>query len=414
MNPTVILPLLVSLALGLLVGFQREWTSPHVAGLRTFAFITLLGTLTALLAPHMGVAGSWMIAAGLLAVTSMLLIRYVLKFRGGDDAGLTTVMAALVMYLVGVSLVLVGMTAGVMIGGVVAVLLHWKKPMHHFVQRIGEQEIRAIIQVVLIGLVILPLLPDRAYGPYQVLNPFKIWLMVVLICGVSVAGYIVHKFLGERAGTVLGGVLGGVISSTATTVSYARRTRQIPESADIAAVVLMIASCIVFVRVLFEVAVVAPSILPRVAAPILAMMGVMVLIAAGAYVFTGRQRHQVELSGDPADLKTAMVFGVVYALVLFGVAVAKQHIGDQGLYAVAVLSGMTDMDAITLSTAKMIQSQQVDTEVGWRMIMIGAMSNLAFKAAAVGILGHRRLLGRITVLFGLSIAAGGTILAFWP
>ena len=402
----------VSLALGLLVGFQREWTHARLAGLRTLTFVTLLGTVAAMLAED---AGVWTVAAGLIAVAAIVVVGLVQRRTDADkEPGLTTAVAALVMYLVGASLVLVSLSMGALVGGAVVVLLHWKQPMHRFVERMGETDIRGIIQLVLIGLVVLPVLPNETYGPYDVLNPFKIWLMVVLICGLSLAGYIAHRFLGAGAGTLVGGLFGGMISSTATTVSYARRTRSSPAGANVATVVILIASCVVFLRVLFEIALVAPSILADVAWPIVAMMTLLIVIALGAYFVVGRTDERVEPGDDPSELKAALVFGAMYALVLFAVAAAREHFGDQGLYTVAALSGLTDMDAITLSTAQLILDGRIDATIGWRMILLGAMSNLVFKAAVVAAIGHPRLLRRIAALFALALVGGAAILIFWP
>lgn len=402
----------VAAGLGLLVGLQREWTAPHVAGLRTFALITVFGTLIGLFA---GPAGDWLISAGLIVVAAMIIVGTFVKFGDGkQEPGLTTQAAALVMYLVGVAIALDRMNLGIIVGGGTAVLLHWKKPLHAVVQRIGETDIHAIIQLVLIALVILPILPNKSYGPYGVLNPFEIWLIVVLIVGISLSGFIGSKFLGARAGTLLGGVLGGVISSTATTVSYAHRARRTPEVAPTATLVIMIASTIVFGRVLFEIAIVAPHILPDVGPPLAVMTGWMTLIAGVLFFFRRGQAEPVPLDDDPSELKAAIVFGLLYAAVLFAVAAAREHFGNEALYLVAALSGLTDMDAITLSTAQMINKQRLDVDTGWRMILIGALFNLIFKAGAVAVLGHRQLLARVSLAFGVALAGGILLLACWP
>jgi uncharacterized membrane protein (DUF4010 family) len=406
--------LAIALGLGLLVGLQREWTAPHVAGIRTFGLITVFGAMTGLFESS---AAGWLIGAGLLAVAAMIIVGNVLRLQRGvpdDDPGLTTEVAALVMYGVGVAIALDQVLLGVMVGGSTAVLLHWKQPLHGFVKRIGEADIRAIIQLVLIALVILPLLPDQSYGPYGVLNPFEIWTMVVLIVGISLGGFIAAKFLGARSGTLVSGILGGLISSTATTVSYARRSRISPSMASTAAVVIMIASTIVFGRVLIEVAVVAPAILWDIAPPLAVMTGIMILISAGLYVLGGSNHAELDLDDDPSELKAAILFGLLYAGVLFAVAAVKANHDPQALYAVAALSGLTDMDAITLSAAQMINRGQLDIGTGWRMILIGFLSNLLFKTAAVAVLGCRVLLVKVVVAFGLALVGGLALLVFWP
>ena len=318
------------------------------------------------------------------------------------------------MFGVGVLLALQQTGPAVCVGGAVAVLLQWKKPMHDFVYRIGDADMRAIFRLVLIALVVLPVLPDRAYGPYDVLNPFHIWLIVVLIVGVSVAGYMAHKFLGARVGTVLGGVLGGVISSTATTVSYSRRTRHAPETASLTALVIMIASTIVFLRVGFEVLLVAPGIATAVLPPLGATMMLMTAICVVLYLRRPTKGATISAEGDPSALKTAIMFGALYALVIFALAAVKERFGQPGTYLVAVLSGLTDMDAITLSTARLIETGRIDVGAGWRMILLGGLSNIVFKAFVVAALGHASLVRRIVPVFGITVAGGIGILLLWP
>ena len=333
-----------------------------------------------------------------------------------DDShpGPTTEVAALLMFTVGALLPMGMIPVAIAIGGGVAVLLHWKQPLHGFVRHIGGGDIRAIFRLVLIALVILPLLPDESFGPYEVLNPFRIWLVVVLIVGISIGGFLLSRMVGPRTGSVLNGILGGLISSTATTVSYARRSKTAPELSPLVALVIMIASAIVFVRVAFEVAVVAPGIVWQVLPQFGVMCLWMALIAAGAFVLARKESVGPSEPKDPSNLVAAVVFGGLYALVLLAVAGARQYFGDTGLYLVAALSGLTDMDAITLSTAQLIKTGQLSVNIGWRMMLVGAMSNILFKGGAVAILGHPRLLGRIAVLFGLSLAGGLLLLWLWP
>lgn len=395
-----------------MVGLQREWTAHHLAGIRTFPLITVLGTVLAILSRSLG---GWLVEAGLLAVTLTLTAGALISYLQNKQApGLTTEVAALVMYAVGAAVGFDQTALGLIVGGGVAVLLHWKERLHSFVQRIGETDMRAIFQLVVIALIILPVLPNKSYGPYGVLNPFEIWLTVVLIVGISVGGYIAYKFLGAKAGTLLGAILGGLISSTAATVSYSRRSRRSPETASMAAFVIMVASTIVFGRVVFEIAVVAPEILIDVVPPLAVMTAAMGAIAAGLYWMRRGEAEHVPIDEDPSQLKAAIVFGLLYAAVLFAVAAAKEHFDNRALYAVAALSGLTDMDAITLSTAQLIKRQELSVDTGWRMILVGALSNLVFKCAAVAVLGHRKLLLRVSVAFGISMVVGLLLLALWP
>lgn len=405
------IPLAIALGLGLLVGMQREHVTKRIAGIRTFPLITLMGSLTAILAQSFS---GWIVAAGLLAVALVLFMGNIPQLTQEDGAsGVTTEMAALVMFGVGAMLIAGYTGHALALGGAVAVLLHWKEPLHRFVDQIGQSEFRAVFQLALIGLVILPILPDRTYGWYDVLNPYRIWLMVVLISGISVGAYIAYKLLGARVGAVLGGVLGGLISSTATTVSYARHSRAQDAVAPMAALVIMLASMVMTVRVLFEIGLVAPGFLTSAAPPLLLMMALMLSICG---VFASRvspENVSFSEAGNPAQLKAAIVFGALYAVVLFAVAAAETHFGAGGMYAVALISGLTDMDAITLSTAEMVKTRRVPPDTGWRIVLLASMSNLVFKASAVALIGNRRLLRLIALMFGIVLAGGGLVLAFW-
>lgn len=401
---------LIALGLGLLVGLQRQRVDSRLAGLRTFAFVTVLGTVTALVSQHFG---PWLVAMGFVGVIALAVIGNVIKYRAGIfDPGQTTEAAMLLMYMIGAYLTVGSRPLAVALGAAIAVLLHWKEPLHRFVARIGEPDFRAIMVFVLLSLVILPVLPDHTFGPYNVLNPREIWLMVVLIAGIGLAGYLAFKLWGEDAGTLLGGALGGLVSSTATTVSYARRAATMPAAADAAALVIMIASGLAFVRVAVEISVVAPAFLP-VAGPRLAVPAVATALLVAVLWFRDRDdRDGVPAPSNPTELKAALVFGAIYAGVLLAVAAARDLVGDRGLYTVAVISGLTDVDAITLSTSNLVSADRLDEDTGWRIILVAALANLVFKGGIVAFLGAAALLRRIALLFGFVLAAGISVLIF--
>jgi len=219
-----------------------------------------------------------------------------------------------------------------------------------------------------------------------VLNPFQIWLMVVLIVAISLIGYVAYKFFGEREGAVLGGVIGGLVSSTATTVSFSRRTATSQKSAGLSALVIMIASACVFARVIAEVGIVAPAYFRQIVPPLAAMLIVSILISTALYLHTSDHNIPMPEHENPADLRTAMIFGGMFALVVFAVAATKAEFGDEGLQVVAVLSGLTDMDAITLSTSQLVNQGRLETDTAWRMILLASLSNLAFKGVLVAVL----------------------------
>lgn len=402
----------MSLGLGLLVGMQREHAESQVAGIRTFALVTLLGTLLAMLSDS---PGGWPVAAGALALAVLLYVANLAKMRRGEnEPGMTTEVAALVMFAVGAYLAHGHAGAAVLVGGIVAVLLQLKQPMHAFVRGMDPTDIRVIMQFVVLALVILPVLPDENYGPFGAFNPRETWLMVVLIVGLNLAGYAAYKFFAPSAGALLGGVLGGLVSSTATTVSYSRRAQQGPATESQALLVITIASAVAFARVLFLVGVAAAPMFRYLAPPLVVAFLWMLVLTLVVYWFTGRSDEKPEPPKNPAELKTAIAFGAMYAGIKLVVAAAHHYLGDQGLYTVAGLSGLTDVDAITLSTARLVDQQQLSAHVGWQMILLAKLVNLVFKGGVAAVLGTRRLAWRTALVFGAALAVGFAVLLLWP
>lgn len=401
-----------ALGLGLLVGLQREWVQNRVAGIRTFALLSLFGALCGLLGL---VYGGWVVAAALIAFVSVVIIGHLAEMKNQEpDSGLTTEMAMLVMFATGIITIHGHRLIAVVIAGSVMVLLQSKKPLHAMVRRIGEDDLREIARLVLLGLVILPALPNREMGYLDVLNPFAIWLMVVLIVGISLAAYLVGKFLGGTKGTALTGVLGGLISSTATTASLARRSRDHGACGISLAAITLIASAIVFVRVIAEVAIAAPAHLQSMLPPLLAMMFWFGLVSIIAHRISEKSGKHVADESPPSELKSAVIFGLLYAVVLLVVAAAREHFGDSGLYIAAAISGLTDMDAITLSTSRLVSTASLDTSTAWRMIIVAGMANMLFKAGLVLVLGARSFIKPVLLGMGISLLGGLALLALWP
>jgi uncharacterized membrane protein (DUF4010 family) len=406
-------PLAIALGLGLLVGLQREWDRHPLAGIRTFTLITLLGAISALLARDFG---GWIVAASLLGLAALLISGNWLRESGNPDApvGQTTETAALLMFSVGAMLMAGYTLPAVVLGGATAVLLHLKDRMERVVGRLSASDIRAVFQFVLIALVILPLLPNETYGPYDVLNPFKIWLMVVLIVGISLSAYVAYRLVGVHAGSILGGILGGLISSTATTVSYARQCKDKPQVVGTASLVIVIASTVVLVRVAIEIAAVARGLLPALIPPFAAIFALMAGLSAWLYLRSQQGKAEPPEHSNPSQLKPAIVFGLLYAVVLLMVAFFRDYFGDTAIYAAAVISGLTDVDALTLSVAELFNRERVPEDTAWRAILLATLSNLAFKAGAAGVLGGAALFRIVGAAFGVTILAGLAIIFLWP
>jgi uncharacterized membrane protein (DUF4010 family) len=400
----------IALGLGLLVGLQREQVATQLAGLRTFALITVLGTICGFLATSFG---GWVIASGFLALTGALMTGHVAELRGEKvESGVTTEVAALAMFGVGAYLAVGHREVAIVTGAGIAILLHFKGQLHGIAARLGEDS-KSIMQFALISLVILPILPNRSYGPYDVLNPRQIWLMVVLIVGIGLGGYIAYKFFGQKTGLLLAGLLGGIISSTATTVSYSKRTAK-HELADApAASVILLASSISCALVLVEIAVVAPGFLRTALAPLLILVTTLGVLSAPWWFLRGKDSTGMPPQGNPSELKGALYFAAIYTVILFAIAAVKDTYGASGLYVVAAASGLVEVHALALSTSLLVETGRLDGSEGWRIIALALISNLAFKGATVMVLGTRRLLGKVALPYVLTIAVGIGIALWW-
>jgi len=403
----------IALGLGLLVGLQRERVHRDgVAGFRTFGLISLTGAVCGRLS--LGVGG-WVVAAGLLALCALLVVAYYTRsMHDGFDHGLTTEVAALLMFSVGVYAALGRPVIAVAVGGITAALLQWKEELHGLAARIGDDDIRGVMQFVVISMVVLPVLPNRAMGPYGVINPRQVWWMVVLIVGLSLLGYVANKLIGARRGTLLTGVLGGLVSSTATTVTFARRNRAHEVSVQLAAAVILVASAIVYLRVLVLLGVVWPELLRHAWGPMLVMLVVLGGLAAMVTRWRAGGEHEEAPHQNPTNLVVAMVFAALYALILLAAAWAKDRLGSGGLFAVAAISGLVDVDAITLSTAQLARGGRIGADLAWRLPMLATLVNLVFKAVLARIWGGPALLRSLAAWFGIALLAGTALLLLWP
>lgn len=402
-----------SLAIGLLIGLERERSPAAKAGLRTFALTAMLGTLVALLSDRM--ASPWLLAAGLLAVSAMIVSAYLVDDSKQDPG--TTTQAALVFCFGLGAIVWYGYTnLAVMLAIVTTLLLHFKPELQNMSKSLSRGDVQSILQFAVLSFVILPILPNQGYGAFGAINPYQIWMMVVLISGVSLAGYIALRMVGQRYGAPLLGIFGGLASSTATTLVYARHGQGGEALGKMAAVVIMIANLVVLVRLAVVSGIVAPRVLPDIL-PVLA--GGFVLGSAATYVLwrhVGQDGYlPVPQVTNPTEIRIALGFGLLYAIVLFCAAWLSHYAGDSGLYALALASGLTDVDAISLSSLHLLELGQLNVEQVVTAVAIAYLANLAFKFGMVAMVGGRAL-ARLCLAGVLAMALGvGMALAlrFW-
>lgn len=411
-DPGPFYQLLISLLLGLVVGLQRQWTEAPLGGIRTLPLVTLLGAVCAILSDKYGAI---VIALGFAGTVAAIVMGDLAHLRDKEKAKkhstLVSEFSMLLMFAVGVMVHQGPPWLAAALAGGVAVILQAKIGLHGIVERFGARDIKAIMQFVLISLVILPIVPDETYGPLGVFNPREAWLMVVLIVAISLSGYIAYKFFGERAGTLAGGILGGIISSTATTLTYAKKSSASKYAAQ-AAIVIALSWTVLYVRVALASLVAAPQFLA-----VLPPLAVMFLASAASVAWLWRRaetKHKgMPAQENPTQLGTALTFGAIYAAVLLAVAFAKHNLGHAGLAAVAVVSGMTDVDAITLSAARLVATGKLTQAEAWPLIVTGIVSNTFVKAGLVFALGGKALFRRLLPPFGVTTAAGILLLLFW-
>lgn len=395
----------ISLGIGLLMGLERERNPSARAGLRTFGLVALFGTVAAVLGEKTG--SPWLLAAGLVVIGGMMIASYASN-PDKDDPGTTSVVAIMLCYAYGAMIWYGYQTFAVMLAIVTTVLLYFKSELRSLSQRLTRRDLISILQFGVLSLVILPVLPDRDMGPFNALNPSQIWWMVVLISGVSLAGYAALRIVGQHHGAPILGILGGLASSTATTLVFSRHTRENGDIMRLATVVILMANLILLVRLAIYGAVLQPTMLPVLIPPLVAglVMGVGMVLYAWRGLHASRDLPPLELS-NPAEIKTALTFGVAYGVVLVLSAALSDYAGTKGLYAVALVSGLTDVDAITLSTMRLFGQEKLAAHEATTAILIATMANLVFKLGIVATVGGPRLTGKVAAGFA-AVAAGVT------
>jgi uncharacterized membrane protein (DUF4010 family) len=399
---------LTALAIGLLIGLERERNPTAKAGLRTCALVALAGAVSARLAEAF--AAPSIIAVGLGAVALMMIAAYYHHHEEFHEweSGTTTIVAVIGCYLLGAMVLAGSARLAVMLAILATILLYFKAELGGIARKLERRDLISILQFAVVTFVVLPLLPDREVGPYAVLNPHHIWLMVVLISGVSLVGYVALRLVGREHGAVLLGLFGGLVSSTATTLAYSRHARAGDEFTQLAVTVILTANLVLLVRLAAFAAIVAPGILV-VLAPVLAAA-----LAAGAVVFAiGWRRdarpHELTMPqiGNPAELRTALGFAALYAVVLLLAAWLAELAGSKGMYAVALASGLTDVDAITLSSLRLYGLTTLSAAQATTSIVLAISANAVFKLGIVRVVGGGALLRRCApALIAMTAGAG--------
>ena len=398
-----------SLALGFLIGLERERNPAARAGVRTFALTALFGTLSALLAAQAG--SPWILAAALLAVATFIITAYLGEKTA--EPGTTTQIALIVCFSLGAMLWYGEQTLAIMIAIVTTALLYFKPELEGMSKGLTRRDLVSMLQFAVVTFIVLPILPNQNFGPFNALNPYQIWLMVVLISGVSLAGYVALRLFGERHGGLLLGVLGGLVSSTATTLVYTKHARAEPQLHRLATTVILLANLVVLPRLAILAAILAPALLPR----LLPVLGTGLLLGL-LLTFAQWRRQSLEklpLPGmtNPTELRTAFGFGLLYAGVLLVAAWLSNIAGEMGLYAVALASGLVDVDPIALSSMRLLHLGQLAQMQVVIAISVALLANLAFKWSLVLSIGGRSLAWAcLPTMAAVALGCGGALFVF--
>ncbi|GAA5182961.1 MgtC/SapB family protein [Niveibacterium umoris] len=395
--------LIVSAGIGFLIGLERERKASAQAGVRTFTLVAICGALAAFISQLLN--SPWIVGTGLFA-TAVMIIAAHLRNPDQSDPGTTSVAALLACYLLG-ALVWLGQTPfAVGVAVLVTALLYFKAELSGIASRLTHSEWISMLQFAALSLVVLPILPDKGFGPYDALNPHQIWLMVVLISGVSLVGYASLRLFGDRYGTLLVGFAGGLVSSTATTLVFSRHARSNAMFAPAAGRVILLANLVMLVRLSLFAIVVAPASFVPIASVMLAglLPGLIWIVFAWP---SGADPASLPLpqTRNPTEVRVAFGFAALYGVVVVASTWLMETVGAGGLYLVALVSGATDVDAISLSSLQLQSAGRLLPTAAATAITIAALSNLAFKTGVAMIVGGSAI--RRPIAIGMGAVASG-------
>lgn len=407
-DPHLLLALVLSAGLGALVGILRQWTdwSQHhrddaVAGARTFALWAMLGCISTAVVPD---AGPVLLVTllGLVGAHQIVLVARLARHR----AGATSFAAILLTILAGALVARGRFNAAIVMVAVTAIVLGVKRPVHAWTRAFTGADMRVALQFLAVTGVILPIVPDKAYGPYAAFNPYSTWLMVVLISGIGFAAYVVMRWAGERAGILIASVFGGLASSTASALAFTRRSRDEPRLAAQCAIGVIISSVIMFVRVDVIVAFFNPALAVNLITPFVVMVVPPLALAGVVWMrHRGPPAAGVPAVANPLNLGAALKFGVLYAVIAFLVKYARGAGWHAGILPLSFVSGLSNLDAITLSLARG-GGHAGAAEHTAAALVIATVANTVLKAGIALVFGAPLLRRWVAVALGWMAVAG--------
>jgi len=405
--------IVVSIVIGFMIGLQRDIAYHRkkrngFAGARTFAMIALIGYLSAWINQKI----EFFVLVSFFVVGSFVLLSYIYKSFYKHLSGSTTEFTMILTYILGLMVFYSQVQYAVVIAIILLILLDIKGRLKEFRTFVTPKDVQSTILFLVMTFIILPLLPDKAIDPFGVFNPYETWIMVVLIAGISFMGYIAIKVLGTQRGIYVTGIFGGLVSSTAVSITLSKIYALKQEFLKSFAGAIAISFSIMYIRVLIEAFVMNPTLAKAIMLPYL-----LASLLAFAFVFylykQSCQTNQVEelhINSNPLEIIEALKLGMLFGVIFGSIAFFQSRFGDTGIYIVAFLSGLTDVDAITLSLSKLALSK-ISMEVAINGIVIATVVNSIVKLGIVWVLGGRKIGLLIALYYLLTLSA--MIISLW-
>ena len=436
-NLHLLKPFLIALFLGAIPGFERTYASrldhevqDFLGGIRTYSLVSLFGALASFLARE---CCPELLPLSFIAVTALVVVSYYVGFVKLNEGGITTEISLAVCFMIGVAVERDHLVLAIFIAIAMALVLHMKESVARLSARLEGEVGGATLKFAIITFIILVIDPNHTFylkdigplaggvfdrypelGEVRVINTFNVWLMVVLISGIGYSGYLATKMLGARKGIGLTGFLGGLVSSTATTLTFSRRSREGGgESREHRAYALavLLACSTMFPRIIIEVMVVNPALAPRLSAIMGAMAAAGFAVCFVLWKKGGSEKGDEVPLRNPFNIMPAVQFGLLYAAIVFIAGLIETVAGDSGLYAMSVLTGLSDVDAITLTMSGIAREDPAKAELATVSITLAAFSNTVMKAGMALVLGSPRFRRIVLAGFAVTLAAGAGALA---
>jgi uncharacterized membrane protein (DUF4010 family) len=404
--------LILSASLGALIGMIRQWGEQqypnkgddHFAGLRTFVLWSLIGYTAALIsatyAPYCFIAAVIMVG--------LHLVLHGISSEDKNSIGFTTAAAAILTLFLGGLVYWNHLLLAVMLAALTMLILGLKQKSHYWTSRFTPEDIRSTLQFAAVTGVVLPLVPNQGYGPYEAINPYSLWLMVVLISGLGFIGYLLIRILGTRSGVVLTGLVGGLASSTATTLAFSRESKVYPELSAGFALAIVMACTIMLARVIIILGFIFPQFIASLWLPflILACPGLLYALTVGLLSKKGIKNTEIPNLKNPLGLSIAIKFGLIYGIISILVKIFCNSDLSDGLIALSFVSGLTDMDAIALSIINNLKDGIISVQLATKAVIVAAIANTLLKAGLVMAIGSTQLRKHIAIALGATMLAG--------